>query len=153
MMFKSPTNRPRLAGMSKRWLAVGLCVWLVLGFNVHARTDANAGARTFQMFCAGCHGHDGFAAYQNAPSFSMGERLQKDDRELLQTVLNGNNFMPPWRDLLPIQDLRNAIAYIRLMNERRLKGEAPRQEAMPEKVYMFKPFGGENMDRDATEGK
>ena len=122
-------------------------------FSAHARPDPEAGARTFLMFCAGCHGQDGFAAYENAPSFSMGERLQKDDRELLQSVLKGINEMPPWRDLLPVQDLRNAIAYIRLMNERKARGESPRQEAMPENVYMFKPFGGENMDWDASEGK
>ena len=58
-------------------------------FSVHAQTDAQAGGRTFQMFCAGCHGQDGLAVYEHAPSFSMGEHLQKDDRELLQSVIKG----------------------------------------------------------------
>ena len=105
------------------------------------------------MFCSGCHGKDGFAAYEHAPSFSMGDRLQKDDRELLQSVMNGLNEMPPWRDMLPVQDLRNTIAYIRLMHERQQKGQAPLQVEPPDKIYMFKPVGEDNMDWDAKEGK
>lgn len=108
--------------------------------------DAARGAQTFLKYCAGCHGFEGEAVYEHAPSFSLGERMQKDDRELLQSVLNGKNNMPPWRDKLPIQDLRNAIAYLRLMYERHERGEKPRQDELPDIYYLFKPVGEKDMD-------
>ncbi len=55
---------------------------------------ASVGGRVFLTYCAGCHGFDGFADYPPAPSFSMGERLEKDDRMLLQSILNGKGGCP-----------------------------------------------------------
>lgn len=152
-MFEHNNRRLNRARITNLWLLAALCVFSLPGIGAEGSSAQAAGARTFLMFCAGCHGKDGFAAYEHAPSFSMGERLQKDDRELLQSVLNGINEMPPWRDLLPVEDLRNAIAYIRLMNERQLKGEAPLQVEAPDKYYMFKPVGEDNMDWNAKEGQ
>ena len=140
-------------GIRNRWRASGFCLFMLACFSVQAATDQMAGAKTFLTYCAGCHGKDGFAAYENAPSFSMGDRLKYDDRELLQSVLNGKNNMPPWRDLLPVQDLRNAIAYIRLMHERHEKGQPPRQVDLPENYYLFKPAGEQNMDWKAGQDK
>ena len=117
----------------------------VLGAKAEVSKEPITGAGTFLRYCAGCHGFDGFAAYEHAPSFSMGERLQKDDRELLQSVLNGKNNMPPWKDKLPVQNLRDAITYLRLMNERYKKGEPPRQDEIPDLYYLFKPVGEESL--------
>ena len=142
----------RYKGSGKMLFATGLYLAMLASINVYAVTDQTAGARTFLTFCSGCHGTDGFASYEHAPSFSMGDRLQKDDRELLQSVLNGVNEMPPWRDLLPVQDLRNAISYLRLMHQRQQKGESPRQVELPDKYYIFKPVGEDNMDWNAKEG-
>lgn len=108
--------------------------------------NAKQGETVFLKFCAGCHGFEGQANYEYAPSFSLGERLQKDDRELLQSVLNGKNNMPPWRNKLPVQDLRNAISYLRLMHERYERGEAARQNELPDSYYLFKPVGESGMD-------
>jgi mono/diheme cytochrome c family protein len=134
-----------------RALMAGFC--LLYGFSAGAQNDPQAGGRTFQMFCAGCHGPDGFATYEHAPSFSMGEHLQKDDRELLQSVLNGTGNMPPWRDMLSVQDLRNAIAYIRMMHERKLKGQPPLQVEKGGRQYLFKPVGEQDMDWKASGDK
>lgn len=142
---------PYRTGVQYLWLVSCLCV--LFSFSVNAQTDAAAGARIFLMFCAGCHGQDGFAAYEHAPSFSMGEHLQKDDRELLQSVLKGTGNMPSWENKLPVQDLRNAIAYIRLMHERNVKGEQPMQNEKADRQYLFKPFGEQGMDWRAGEGK
>jgi len=123
-----------------------ICVLsLVFITNVNA-ADASKGTQVFLKYCAGCHGFEGEANYQHAPSFSLGDRMQKDDRELLQSVLNGKNNMPPWRDKLPVQDLRNAIAYLRLMYKRHESGEPPRQDDLPDVYYLFKPVGEGNMD-------
>ena len=104
------------------------------------------GETIFLAFCAGCHGFNGKASYKHAPSFSLGERLQKDDRELLQSVLNGKNNMPPWRDKLPVQDLRNAIAYLRLMHARYEEDESLVNDSEPELYYLFKPIGESDME-------
>jgi len=126
-------------------LTLSLALLLTATVDVYA-ADAEKGAQTFLKFCAGCHGFDGEANYENAPSFSLGDRMQKDDRELLQSVLNGKNNMPAWRDKLPVQDLRNAVAYLRLMYERHEKGEKPRQDELPDVYYLFKPVGEADMD-------
>jgi len=118
---------------------------LTIVLDVHA-ADTEKGAKTFLKYCAGCHGFDGEANYEYAPSFSLGDRLQKDDRELLQSVLNGKNNMPPWQDKLPVQDLHNAIAYLRLMYERHERGEPPRQVELPDVYYIFKPVGEMDME-------
>ena len=135
--------------MSKLYIALLLSIY-VYAQEAHAAPqsggDAEQGAAVFLKYCAGCHGFEGQAEYENAPSFAMGERMQKDDRELLRSVLNGKNNMPPWRDKLPVQDLRNAIAYLRLMYERKERGEDVRQDDIPDIYYMFKPVGEKDMD-------
>lgn len=131
----------------------GLCLFMLASSGSHAGADQTVGARTFLTYCSGCHGKNGFAAYEHAPSFSMGDRLQKDDRELLQSVLNGKNNMPPWRDKLPVQDLRNAISYIRVMQQRHASGEAPRQADKTESYYLFKPVGEQDMNWNTKQDK
>jgi mono/diheme cytochrome c family protein len=99
------------------------------------------GADVFLIFCAGCHGVDGFAAYPAAPSFSMGDRLHKDDSTLLRSILTGKGAMPPWEDKLPVSMLRNAIRYLRIMNERVKVGQSPRQQKLPTTMFRFQPTG------------
>ena len=126
-----------------------ICLSYISASSVYAEdygSNASQGETIFLKFCAGCHGFEGEANYEHAPSFSLGDRLQKDDRELLQSVLNGKNNMPPWRNKLPVHDLRNAIAYLRLMHERYEKGEAARQNELPDTYYLFKPIGESGMD-------
>ena len=115
---------------------------------VEHNVNAISGGPFFLRYCAGCHGFEGKANYKHAPQFSLGDRLLKDDRELLQSVLNGKKNIPPWKDKLPIQDLRNAIAYLRLMYERYENGEPPLQDGLPNMYYLFKPLGEQNMDWD-----
>lgn len=138
---------------SCRCLASGYYLFLVFSFSVQANTDPVAGANTYLTYCSGCHGLDGFAVYEHAPSFSKGDRLHKNDRELLQSVLNGKNNMPPWQDKLPVTDLRNAITYIRLMHERYKKGESPRQNDTTTIYYRFKPVGEQDMNWKTKEDK
>lgn len=99
------------------------------------------GGRVFLTYCAGCHGFDGFAFYPPAPSFSMGERLDKDDFTLLQSVLNGKGSMPPWQNKLPVPMLQDAITYLRSMAARRQMGLPPRSQPLPEFYFRFRPIG------------
>lgn len=113
----------------------------VLADEFHADPDHPEGARVFLTFCAGCHGVDGFAAYSAAPSFSMGDRLDKSDDSLLQSMLEGMGAMPPWENKLSEPELRSAIRYLRDMNERRQLGLSPREQSLPGTWYRFRPLG------------
>ena len=110
----------------------------------HGDTSNPEGAEVFLTYCAGCHGIDGFAAYPAAPSFSMGDRLHKDDETLLESVLQGKGAMPYWEGKLSIQLLRSAIRYLRIMDERAKAGLAPRQRSLPAHMFRFQPAGERN---------
>jgi mono/diheme cytochrome c family protein len=107
----------------------------------HGGGEDPEGAEVFLTYCAGCHGIDGFAAYPAAPSFSMGERLHKDDDTLLQSVLNGKGAMPYWEGKLPRPMLRSTIRYLRIMEARVKAGQAPRQRSLPARMFRFQPTG------------
>lgn len=112
---------------------------------LHQERTAQAitGSDVFLKYCAGCHGFDGFAVYELAPSFSMGERLHKSDEELLRSVLAGKHAMPHWKNKLSNDMFRSAIAYLRVMQQRYSSGLPPREEPIPEMHYKFNPVGEE----------
>jgi hypothetical protein len=124
------------------WGIVALCMSGSIlpgpGFGAGPLPD---GGRVFLTYCAGCHGFDGFAFYPPAPSFSMGERLEKDNYTLLQSVLNGKGGMPPWENKLPVPLLQDAITYLRSMAARRQMGLHPRSQPLPEIYFRFRPIG------------
>ena len=122
----------------------GLVFFLSYQANTLAENGAGqalAGSDIFLKYCAGCHGFDGFAEYEHAPSFSMGDRLQKSDGELLHSVLAGKHAMPYWENKLSNDMFRSAIAYLRVMHERYKSGLPPREEPIPETHYRFNPVG------------
>jgi len=71
------------------------------------------GGKTYLTFCAGCHGYNGIATYPNAPSFALGERLQKDNAVLMASIINGNGGEPGWGDTLEQDLLGYTLVYIR----------------------------------------
>jgi mono/diheme cytochrome c family protein len=109
------------------------------------------GKDVFLRFCAGCHGFDGFASYPPAPSFAMGERLLKSDRELMHAILEGRNMMPSWKDKLSFFQLEAALAYLRYMAEVSNRGATPLNNAPPARYYRFWPLnqlrGGASVPR------
>jgi len=127
-------------------MILGTCnIAVAVDDNKHLTEDESAnapdGADVFLKYCAGCHGFDGRAEYELAPSFSMGERLQKSDQELLQSVMQGKHSMPYWKDKLGVDEFRSAITYLRVMAERHSSGLPPREKPIPEKHYKFIPVG------------
>lgn len=103
--------------------------------------NSQDGADVFLKYCAGCHGFDGMAKYEHAPSFSMGERLQQSDETLLQSVMQGKHGMPYWKNKLGVDEFRSAIAYLRAMEQRHSSGLPPREKPIPEEHYKFIPVG------------
>lgn len=132
-----PLYRP---GNIAAWLLAAFCLSRP-GYDVYAGNTEEEGARIFLTFCSGCHGMDGFATYEHAPSFSMGDRLHKSDEELLRSVLDGKHAMPYWQNKLSIGEFRSAIAYLRVIAQRFSSGLPPREEPLPDIHYKFNPVG------------
>ncbi len=90
----------------------GLLLFLLLTPSV-GFADGTPGRELFESNCAVCHGIDGTATLPNAPHFSKGERMEKTDEELLASVSDGLNIMPPWKGVLNEQEISTLVAYVR----------------------------------------
>jgi mono/diheme cytochrome c family protein len=80
---------------------------------LHVTEKRQIGETVYVTFCAGCHGFDGYASYPNAPSFALGEALQRSDSALIASILDGKDTMPAWRNNLSPELARATISYIR----------------------------------------
>lgn len=71
------------------------------------------GQKNFEEFCASCHGYDGTPVLPGTPNFTIGERLNKKDNELLQAIRKGKGeVMPPWDEVLNKQAQQDVLNYI-----------------------------------------
>ena len=67
------------------------------------------GQTVYTTFCAGCHGFDGHSSYPLAPSFALGESLQKTDALLLRNIGRALNERPH-----PINDISRSALFATL---------------------------------------
>lgn len=81
--------------------------------SVEAFARLAAAREVFETNCAICHGYDGAALVEGAPSFAKGERLEKKDSELLKTIQDGKDPMPAWKDVISPAEQKAALAYAR----------------------------------------
>ncbi|MBW2292154.1 MAG: c-type cytochrome, partial [Deltaproteobacteria bacterium] len=96
------------------------------------RGDRDIGDKVYRTFCAGCHGFDGFAAYPSAPSFALGERLEKSDSALVDSVFYGTEQKSAWGTTLSRELLRFAVASIRS----RFEGSSGEDDARPQAAFV-----------------
>ena len=68
---------------------------------------------TFDENCAACHGYDGVPMLPGTPNFIAGERLERSDDELLTTIAQGKDLMPPWEGELTVEQRKQLLNYIR----------------------------------------
>ncbi len=73
------------------------------------------GREIFHERCAVCHGFDGVPEIPEAPNFARGERLDKSDEELLNTIKHGQAMMPAWKDKLTEEEMREVLTYARII--------------------------------------
>lgn len=73
------------------------------------------GKEIFHERCAVCHGADGNAMLPGAPSFAKGERLDKSDKELLNTIQHGKDMMPSWEGVISDEEQHDALSYVRVI--------------------------------------
>lgn len=79
--------------------------------------DVEKGRGIWSTSCEICHGADGIAAIDGAPSFKKGERLEKSDAELKETIKKGLKEMPGWGQVLSDADIDSVLAYLRTLKK------------------------------------
>ncbi|HJN96597.1 MAG: cytochrome c, class I [Gammaproteobacteria bacterium] len=93
---------------------------LVCGFTLLVMGAGSAyaddfGKELYESNCAACHGDDGTALLPGTPHFSRGERLEKTDAELMESIVSGLKIMPPWAGIMSEKELEDCLAYLRLL--------------------------------------
>lgn len=82
------------------------------------------GREIFHERCAACHGIDGNAILPDAPSFAKGERLEKTDKELLESIRHGKgDIMPPWEGVISDKEQRDILGYVKVVVGDKVFGE------------------------------
>lgn len=87
-----------------------------------ARARLERGRRRFDIFCAPCHGRDGYGqgaipahGFPSPPSFHTPELRAQSDDHIAQVIADGLGVMPSYRAQVPPEDRRAIIAYIRAL--------------------------------------
>ncbi len=101
-------------------LAVSAAAWSGAAWQDSARgaepPDLASGQEIFEEYCAACHGYDGIRIIPEAPNFSDGESLEKEDPDLLTAIRDGKGeIMPLWSSDLSEQQMLDVLAYIRTL--------------------------------------
>jgi len=99
------------------------------------------GAKTYEKFCAGCHGFSGVAYYVNSPSFALGQRMNKSNAVLLKSIRYGLNFMPGWHDKLSPQEILALVEFIRTLAAEFNVGIERELNKPTSSYYIFTPAG------------
>ena len=77
--------------------------------------DAEKALELYEENCAACHGYDGQPMVPGTPNFATGERLEKGDEELLASIREGINDMPPWDEDLSDAEQKIVVNYLRTL--------------------------------------
>lgn len=102
-----------------RWMGLTLLMALIasplLCSNAHgADSSSVSGQQIYDTHCASCHGLDGSPLLPSTPDFSAGERMDKSDSELLDSIRAGKGrVMPAWLGLLSEHDCEAVLQFIR----------------------------------------
>ena len=68
------------------------------------------GAYTYFQNCAICHGLE---LQSSGATFDLRELRANEKPRFLNSVLNGKDEMPPWKDMLDMEEINSIWAYIR----------------------------------------
>lgn len=97
-----------------------LAVSLTAAFVAPQAADAASvvdGKAIYEIKCEVCHGTGGVPAIPEAPAFSKGERMEKPDEFLKNSVKRGIKTMPAWGEALTDKEIDNVVAFIRTLKK------------------------------------
>src|SRR5205809_5656790 len=82
-------------------------------------TDAKieAGATIYGNYCSNCHG-DELRNTSGGVTFDLRRLGAADHDRFVNSVLNGKSQMPPWRDVLDIEQIESIWSFIRATVDR-----------------------------------
>jgi mono/diheme cytochrome c family protein len=106
------------------------------------------GRKNYETFCAGCHGLNGVARYVGSPSFAIGERMEKSDEKLHNSIAFGLGVMPDWESKLDRVEREQILAYVRTFEDRYRKGVTLVLRDAPAKYFTFGPMINEGLDKE-----
>lgn len=109
-------------------------------FVLRSSSPPEPGERTYQTFCAGCHGLNGIAAYVDSPSFAIGETLEKGEAALLGSVREGTKTMAAWGDRLAEAEIVAVVRFLPRLKERYDHGISQALRSVPERFFLFGPM-------------
>jgi len=105
--------------MSRKMIKIKVLVCgfalLVTGMGPGSAYAEGSGQDLYESNCAACHGDDGTALLPGTPHFSRGERLEKTDAELMVSIVEGLEIMPPWAGIMTEKEMEETLAYLRLL--------------------------------------
>ena len=102
-----------------RWQAptlMAMCISVSLwaGQVLAGESGDGAGRAIYDSYCGACHGFDGLPLLPNTPNFAAGERMEKPDSELLDSIRVGKGtVMPPWVGILNDEECEQVLKFIR----------------------------------------
>lgn len=99
------------------------------------------GEKTYLKYCSGCHGFNGISYYVNSPSFALGNRMEKSDAGLAQSIRDGRGVMPAWENMLHPGDIDALIRFIRTLQPAYESGIDSQLRVAPDTYFMFTPMG------------
>ncbi len=105
--------------MTKTTLINGLIILFSLSTPALAaeKIELAEAQELYEDNCAMCHGYDGVPIMPGAPNFIKGERLEKNDTELLTSIRDGKGAMPPWAGALSDAEQQAALRYARQFHQ------------------------------------
>lgn len=83
--------------------------------------DVARGKTLFVRFCTGCHGPEGggdgykFLSGPDPAKLTSPSTKKKSDAELLKTIHDGKQNMPPWNIRLSKKESEDVLAYVRTL--------------------------------------
>ena len=81
----------------------------------------------------------------------MGERLEKNDAELMESILDGRGAMPGWRNILAREQLFKTVHFLRAMDLLHSYKTLSRPPPVPDKYLLFPESVGGQFIRDDVE--
>lgn len=116
--FKKVTVWASACGMFA--LILGLGAARLAGAAAPAAEDP--GKKTFEDNCSVCHDEDGsgntpIGMSLNIPDLRSDDVQKLPDADLINVVTNGKDPMPAFKDKLSADDIKNVVAYVRVLGK------------------------------------
>jgi mono/diheme cytochrome c family protein len=98
-------------------LAALVCVGLAVAGTPAGAAEQDAGAQSFEVHCAMCHGPDGrgdtvIGKSAGIPDLHSAAVQQQSDEALAEFIANGKGMMPPFKNSLSSEQIHAVVGHI-----------------------------------------